>query len=75
MSRITEINFPCPYTTEEKYNMVCTGEYGVFEMYDNRGDISGYRGFRCGYGTTGVYDNYKAALESAFTEFGDKKNE
>ena len=70
-NRKTILEFPCPYTTEQKYEMVCSGEYGVFEMFDVCGDISGYRGFRSGYGTTGVYDNYRDALEAAFTEFGN----
>ena len=68
----TLIDFPCPYTLEQRYEMVCSGEYGVFEMFDSCGNVSGYRGFRSGYGSTGVYDNYRSALEAAFTEFGDK---
>lgn len=68
----TEINFPCPYSLEEKYKMATSGEYGAFELYGKDGEISGYRGFRKTGGTTGVYDNYKDALEAAFTEFGDK---
>ena len=68
----TQIDFPCPYTVEQRYDMVCSGEYGVFEMYDNYGDVVGYRGYRKEHGTTGVYDSYRAALEAAFIEFGDK---
>ena len=68
----TLIDFPCPYTIDERYEMVCTGEFGVFEMYDNHGDITGYRGFRREHGTTGVYSTYKEALEASFIEFGDE---
>lgn len=66
------IEFSCPYSLEEKYDMVCSGEYGVFEMYGQAGEVTGYRGFRKGHGTTGIYDSYKRALEAAFTEFGDE---
>lgn len=68
----TIIEFGCPYTLEQKYDMICSGEYGAFEMYDNNGNIYGYRGFRREHGSTGVYDSYRAAIEAAFTEFGNK---
>lgn len=73
--KITVIEFPCPYTIEERYAMICTGEYGAFEMYAHNGTITGYRGFRKGFGTTGIYDNYKDALEAALTEFGNQTHE
>jgi hypothetical protein len=69
----TEIEFPCPYNVGEKYAFVITGEYGVFEMFGSDDEINGYRGFRRCYGTTGVYDNYKDALEASFIEFGHLK--
>lgn len=68
-----EFEFKCEYTTEQKYDMVCSGEYGVFEMFERDGSVSGYRGFRTGYGSTGIYDTYKLALEAAFIEFGHLK--
>lgn len=71
--KVTEIEFSCPYTIEERYSMVCSGEYGVFEMFGDDGEVGGYRGCRRGFGTTGVYDNYKDALEASFTEFGHLK--
>jgi hypothetical protein len=71
MDHETLIDFPCPYDIETRYNMICSGEYGVFELYDHRGSIGGYRGYRIGYGTTGVYDSYKAAIEAALTEYGN----
>jgi hypothetical protein len=70
--RKTEIEFTCPYSVKEKYEMASSGEYGVFEMYGNDGEIYGYRGFRKDHGTTGVYETYRFALEAAFTEYGDK---
>lgn len=73
MENRTIYEFPCPYTIEERYELICTGEYGVFEMFGRDGEINGYRGYRKGYGTTGVYDTYKGALEASFTEFGPKK--
>lgn len=68
----TKIEFPCPYSIEQKYEMAASGEYGSFEIYSGNGQIIGYRGMRKGYGTTGVYATYKLALEAAFTEFGEK---
>jgi hypothetical protein len=66
----TELDFPCKYTIEQRYQMVCSGEYSVFEMFDRKGNVNGYRGCRSGFGTTGIYDTYKDALEAAFIEFG-----
>ena len=61
-SKITEIEFPCPYSVEDKYDFVTSGEYGVFEVYDAQGEVNSYRGYRKGYGLTGTYDNFKDAL-------------
>ena len=68
----TEIEFPCPYSIEERYEMAVSGQYGVFEIYGADGGINGYRGYRKEYGTTGIYDSYRWALEAAFTEYGPK---
>lgn len=68
----TKLEFTCPYTIEERYQMITTGEYGVFEMYGSDGSITGYRGYRKEFGTTGVYDNYRDAMEAALTEYGPK---
>lgn len=73
VEKLTQIDFPIPYSVEERYELICTGEYGVFEMIDNYGEVSGYRGFRKGYGTTGVYDTYQGALEASFIEYGPKR--
>ena len=66
----TKIEFECPYTIEERYQMITTGEYGVFDLYDANGDVTGYRGYRKEFGTTGVYDNYRDAMEAALTLYG-----
>lgn len=73
--RITELDFPCPYTTEEKYEMATSGEYGAFEIWGGNGEIQGFRGFRKEYGTTGIYETFKMALEAAFTTYGPKSQE
>ena len=52
--------------------MAVSGQYGVFEIYGADGGINGYRGYRKEYGTTGIYDSYRWALEAAFTEYGPK---
>ncbi len=69
----TSIEFFCPYTLEQKYEMACSGEYGAFELYDPNSSADGitFRGFRKGYGTTGIYSTYRDALEAAFTVFGN----
>lgn len=68
----TLIEFPCPFSVEEKYAMVCSGEFGAFEMISASGALTGYRGFRKGFGTTGIYDNFKDALEAAMTKWGNE---
>lgn len=66
----TVIEFVCPYTIEQRYEMAMTGQFGVFDMMNHKGEVTGYRGFRTGYGTTGVWSTYKEAFEAALTEFG-----
>ena len=73
--KITIIEFPCSYSTEQKYEMASSGEYGVFVNYNDAGEPIGFRGHRTGYGVTGRYDNYRAALEASFIEFGNKSND
>ena len=62
----TEINFPCPLSIEERYALVVTGNYSVFEQESKDGTITMYRGHKKFCGITGVYDNYKDALEASF---------
>lgn len=71
IDNINSIEFVCPYTLEQRYEMACSGEYGAFELFDPESDAIAFRGFRKGYGTTGIYSTYKYALEAAFTIFGN----
>jgi hypothetical protein len=62
----TIIEFGCNLTVEEKYNLLMSGNFSVFEMYKSDGEISGYRGCVRGIGITGVYSTYREACEASF---------
>ena len=70
--KVTEIEFGCNLTLEEKYNLLMTGNYGAFEIFSADGEITAYRGFAKYKGTTGVYSTYREACEAAIYEFGNK---
>jgi hypothetical protein len=65
LEEIKKLIFDEEETYRQKYEKLVSGKYGVIEMYDEFGDICGYRGFVIGQPLTDVFPTYREAIEAA----------